>query len=84
MVLTNEEIDRAEAEIQSILSSETEPIRPTVLFELLQKRGISEILARAAVWYLIDRNLVDLTSKRLLALAGTDTPGTARVAPLSR
>ncbi len=66
MVLTNHDIDRAETRIMDILHDESEPVAPSKLFDLLREKGISPLLVRAAIWYLIDRDEVTLTSDRLL------------------
>jgi DNA-binding transcriptional regulator PaaX len=69
VVLTDQEIDQAEAAILSTLKSAPEPLSPSRLIELLKEQGISEYPARAAMWILLDRQWIDLSSDRLLSIS---------------
>lgn len=63
MDLTNEEIDLAEEQILLELDREPGLRRPRdVINRLREERGLSETVLRAALWYLIDRNVIDLSS----------------------
>jgi hypothetical protein len=63
MELTNEEIDRAEAQILRELDERPGLRRPReVINAVRHEHGLSESVLRAAIWYLIDRNVIDLTT----------------------
>lgn len=66
MVLSNPELDHAEAQVLSILDRQTSPYSPVDLIRDLRDQRISEAMARAAIWYLIDRYEVELTWDRQL------------------
>ncbi|MGH2560807.1 MAG: hypothetical protein ACRDJH_17220 [Thermomicrobiales bacterium] len=66
MVVTDEELQQAEETILLILSRASSPYAPNQLMNELSQRGISEYSARAAIWYLIDRDEVTLTRDRKL------------------
>lgn len=66
MVLSNPELERAEQEALSILDQQSSPYSPVDLIRDLRDRQISESVARAAIWYLIDRYEVELTWDRQL------------------
>ncbi|CAA9584548.1 MAG: hypothetical protein AVDCRST_MAG59-5291 [uncultured Thermomicrobiales bacterium] len=72
MVLTDEELVQIEKQVLSELEKEPTPYAPRELITRLRDRH-SEHLIRAAIWYLIDRNEVELTRDRLLKLAGTES-----------
>jgi hypothetical protein len=61
------EINQAEDAILSILKEADAPMQPIRVIEVLkQDKGISEYSSRAAIWYLIGRHQIELTSRRLL------------------
>ncbi|MGH2532865.1 MAG: hypothetical protein ACRDJW_11255 [Thermomicrobiales bacterium] len=66
MVLTDEELQQAEETILLFLRRSATPYAPARLLEDLARAGISEYVARAAIWYLIDRDEVELTRDRKL------------------
>jgi hypothetical protein len=66
VVLTDEELQQAEETILLFLRRSSAPYAPVQLLEDLGKEGISEYVARAAIWYLIDRDEVELTRDRKL------------------
>lgn len=66
MDLTNPELDNAEQQVISILSQQPAPYSPVDLIRDLRARSISEGMARAAIWYLIDRYEIELTWDRQL------------------
>lgn len=82
MVLSDQDLDMAEERILSILREEHEPVEPTKLFDQLADQGVSPLLARAAIWYLIDRAAIALTRTRLLEVtpAGRAAPAMELVA----
>lgn len=69
MVLSNPELDKAEQHVLSILDRQTSPYSPVELIRDLRAQSISESLARAAIWYLIDRYEIELTWDRRLRRA---------------
>jgi hypothetical protein len=71
MVLANDELQRAEESILLIIESASEPFTASALFARLAKDDISELLARAAIWYLIDKDKIELTPDRRLSMART-------------
>lgn len=66
MILNNPELDQAEAQVLAILDCESSPYSPIDLIQELRDQRIPESLARAAIWYLIDRYEVELTWDRRL------------------
>jgi hypothetical protein len=66
MVLTRGDLLRAEQGILDIFKDSDASYSPARLMERLEQRGIPEYSARVAIWYLIDRNLIELTMDRLL------------------
>jgi hypothetical protein len=66
MVLNNPELERAEQEALSILDQQSSPYSPVELIRDLRNQQVSESVARAAIWYLIDRYEVELTWDRQL------------------
>lgn len=66
MVLNNPELERAEQEALSILDQQSSPYSPVDLIRDLRNQQVSESVARAAIWYLIDRYEVELTWDRQL------------------
>lgn len=70
MVLTNAELTRAERQILLTLEEFSGPTSPRVIIDLLRGQQFPEPLIRAAIWYLIDRNAVELTRDRLLRRTG--------------
>jgi len=70
VVLTDEQLKHAEAHVLSIVSESPSSYRPRDVIDRLNAQGISEYLVRAAIWYLIDRNAIELTWDRRLRRAG--------------
>jgi hypothetical protein len=66
MVLTEQELESAEAKVLSLLAKEPEPIPPRQVIVNLEKQDVSEYQARAAIWILIDRHKIELTRDLLL------------------
>jgi hypothetical protein len=62
----NPQLVEAEQEILSILQQHSSPYPPVELIRDLRQRRIPEALARAAIWYLIDRYEIELTWDRRL------------------
>lgn len=61
-----EELKLVESAIIEVLESYGEPMSPLVLVDALKKRNLKEDVVRAAMWYLIDRDEIDLTIDRQL------------------
>jgi hypothetical protein len=68
MVATADELRTAETGILAALADAQAPFSPADLVDLLKAKGISEYSTRVALWYLIDRNRIELTMDRLLRL----------------
>lgn len=68
MVASADELRTAETGILSVLEASPSPFSPAELVSRLKAEGISEYATRVALWYLIDRNLIELTLDRLLRL----------------
>lgn len=63
MGLSNDEIDRAEAHILRELERNPGQHRPReIINKIRDEHGLSDTALRAAIWYLIDRNLINLTA----------------------
>jgi hypothetical protein len=61
--LSNEQISHAEAQILRELDSEPGPRKPREVFESIRaEHWLSDTVLRAALWYLIDRNAIELTT----------------------
>jgi hypothetical protein len=73
---SNDDVKRAENGILEILEHSGEPFPPVDLMGQLERKGISEYSARVAIWYLIDRNLIELTMDRLLRFVPQHTDST--------
>jgi hypothetical protein len=69
MAPTQDDLKRAADEILVLLHDSEISYPPTQLLRRLEDRGISEYSARVAIWYLIDRNLIELTLNRMLRSA---------------
>jgi hypothetical protein len=69
MVLSNPDLEKAEQQVLAILKRQTSPYSPVALLRELRDHQISEALARAAIWYLIDRYEIELTWDRQLQMA---------------
>lgn len=69
MAPTQDDLKRAADEILVLLQDSEISYPPTQLLKRLDDRGISEYSARVAIWYLIDRNLIELTLNRMLRSA---------------
>ncbi len=72
MAPTQDDLKRAANEILVLLQDAEISYSPTQLLERLEQRGISQYAARVAIWYLIDRNLIELTLNRMLRSAHND------------
>jgi hypothetical protein len=72
MAPTQDDLKRAADEILVLLQDAEISYPPTQLLERLEHRGISQYSARVAIWYLIDRNLIELTLNRMLRSARND------------
>ena len=66
MVLTEEQLVAAEQRIIAYLDPSDAPVSPLKLIEDLRTDQASEYVLRAAIWYLIDRNEIELTLNRHL------------------
>ena len=78
VVLTDEQLEQAEERVLKVLENSHEPYSPLQLIDQLKAQQISEFLARAAIWYLIDRNEVELTwDRRLRRLESRPVGGTS-------
>lgn len=81
MELSNDDLRRAEVGILDFLENAEEPSQPSQLMKQLSEQGISEYSARVALWYLIDRNQIELTMDRLLRSVHRSATGAARRSP---
>ncbi len=68
MVASAEELRTAETGILAALEEARDPFSPAELVDQLKAEGISEYSTRVALWYLIDRNRIELTMDRLVRL----------------
>jgi hypothetical protein len=77
MGLSNEEIDQAEQQILLELQRNPGLRRPReVINKIRDEHGLSDTALRAAIWYLIDRNVIDLTADlRVQRIAARPEPG---------
>jgi hypothetical protein len=66
VVLTEEQLTDAEQRILEILEQSEEPVSPLHMINELTSDQTSEYALRAAIWYLIDRNEIELTWNRQL------------------
>jgi hypothetical protein len=66
VVLTEEQLTDAEQRILEILEQSEEPVSPLHMINELTSDQTSEYALRAAIWYLIDRNEIELTWNRHL------------------
>jgi len=64
--MQDQEFERAQAAIPPVLDSNARegqgPLSTPDLVKVLQEQGIGEEAARLAMWYLIDRGTIDLTT----------------------
>lgn len=67
---TEDELARAEDEIRAYLQEAGAPSSPLELFDKLRQQNFSEYIMRLALWSLIDRDEIVITSDRML-----DSPG---------
>jgi hypothetical protein len=74
MVLTSDELQRAEKGILSILEDSDDSYPPAQIMKQLENEGIPNYSIRVAIWYLMDRNLIELTMDRLLKSVRRDYP----------
>lgn len=82
MVASADELKMAEKGILIAIRNAPVPFSPADLVAHLEGEGISEYSTRVALWYLIDRNRIELTMNRLLRLRPqtTEDPGRRLVA----
>lgn len=66
MVLQDLGLENAEKQVLAIVAEENRSYSPVDVIGKLREDGVSESLARAAIWYLIDRYQLDLTWDRQL------------------
>lgn len=71
MVLEDKQLDQTETQVLAELDRSGKPYHPRELIDHLRAQDVSEALARAAIWYLIDRHEVELTPDRLLRRLST-------------
>lgn len=64
-----EELKVVENAIIDVLESYGEPMSPRALVDVLKERNLKEDIVRAAMWYLIDREEIDLTIERQISRA---------------
>jgi hypothetical protein len=55
-------IDRAEEEILKVLAQHAAPMSARVVTEHVQRLGVDKTSIVSAIWFLIDRNAIRLTS----------------------
>ena len=61
------EIDRAEGSIlETISAHHGESVAPRDVIRAAIEHGIKESIARSAIWFLLDRNVIRLTDDRKL------------------
>ena len=70
VVVSHREVERAEREVARLVRDATTPYRAQDLIEQVTSQGIAEDLVRYAIWALIDKNHIRLTTERLLAPTG--------------
>jgi hypothetical protein len=68
MVLTEQDLDRAETSILSLLQNADAPVPPEEVIKTLRSQNYSEFLLRAAIWILIDHQRIEFTKFRLLRI----------------
>jgi hypothetical protein len=61
-----DELNRVEQAILEELQASSAPMSPYDLVAALKKHNLKEDIIRAAMWYLIDRREIDLTTDRQL------------------
>lgn len=85
MAPTQDDLKRAENQILVLLQDAETAYSPAQLLKQLRDHGISEYSARVAIWYLIDRNRIELTLNRMLQSARneSDVPLAANTAAAS-
>ncbi len=64
-----EELNQVEQAILGVLRESPAPMSPYELVDALKRLGWEEGIVRAAMWYLIDREEIDLTVDRQLRSA---------------
>ncbi len=74
MVLSEAELVHTEEQVLSLLEGSATPVSPVDLIDQLKARHVSEVLVRAAIWYLIDRDEIELTRDRQLRRVGAGSP----------
>ena len=62
-----EEIEHAEDQLEQIVLRSPQPTSPASAIGELKSLGIREEIARASIWFLIDRGQLRLTEDRMLA-----------------
>jgi hypothetical protein len=78
VVLNEADLVQTEEQVLSMLEGSAMPFSPVDLIDQLKARHVSEFLVRAAIWYLIDKNEIELTRDRLLKRVGAG-PGVGMV-----
>jgi DNA-binding transcriptional regulator PaaX len=69
MPQTSQEIDRAQEQILDYLQKHGSAVDPSSVTSEIKGLGIDESLIRAAIWFLLDRHKISLTSNlQLLAV----------------
>ena len=76
MVLTEEQLVEAENQIIELLERSPTPYPPLQLIQELTSDHMTEYVIRAAIWYLIDRNEIELTWNRQLQRLHPQSIGT--------
>lgn len=64
-----EDIERAELQLEQFVGDSLEPASPVSAIKRLRSLGISEEVARAAIWFLLDRDRLSLTDDRKLVIS---------------
>jgi hypothetical protein len=67
-VFAKGELEQVQQSIEETVRSANEPYRPSELIAAVRGRGFPEELVRAALWFLIDAQRIQLTSERRLQI----------------
>jgi hypothetical protein len=65
-----QELEQIEQAILEAVGESNGPYPPQELFDILRQRGFNEDLSRAAVWFLVDANMLAFDRYRQLVPAG--------------
>jgi hypothetical protein len=68
MIVIDTELERAEQKIVGAFEAQLTMIAPARIIEILRANGVSDEIARIAIWHLIDRDQLELTKDRMLRL----------------